>query len=162
MIIVTAVLIAHTVDLVFYTFKDSSQEADHTVAYFAIIIRILLLASLMFVFVRLGHIVRDLPLIRLKKKVWTAHMGSLLLYIVFWVAYEISYIFWVKDTNNKGLTHRRLIVLASIELVFNLSSMILEFLLFWMLDKMTRPIDDEIFNPILQRKVPLFVYLSQC
>ena len=89
--------------------------------------------------------------IRMKKKVWTAHVGSLLLYIAMWVAYETSYIFWVKDTGNKGLTHRRLIVLASIELFFNLSSMLLEVLLFWMLDKMTRPIDDEMFNPLLQR-----------
>ena len=102
------------------------------------------------------------PLMRLKKKVWTAHLVSLLVYIALWIAYEISYIFWIKDTQYQGITDRKLIALATIELFFNLSSMCLEVLLFWMIDQMTRQVDEERFNPILQRKVPHYVYLSQC
>ena len=67
-------------------------------AYFAIVIRICLLAVLIFVFVKIRQSVMGQPLMRLKKKVWTAHLVSLLVYIALWIAYEISYIFWIKDT----------------------------------------------------------------
>ena len=51
-----------------------------------------------------------------------------------WSAYEISYVFYVMDTNSSGLTDSKLIILATIELIFNLSSMVLVALLFYMMD----------------------------
>jgi len=53
MIIVVACLVAHFVDKAFYTFKQSSPDANKGIAYFAFIFKICLLIMTVFVFARM-------------------------------------------------------------------------------------------------------------
>ena len=57
MIIVMAILLAHFVDKVFYTFKRSSEEADQKVTYFAIALKMGLIIMIAYVFTRLKSVV---------------------------------------------------------------------------------------------------------
>ena len=47
-------------------------------------------------------------------------------------------------------------------LCYNISSVGLAILLFYMIEKMTDPVQDEYFDPVLKRHVPFFVYLANC
>ena len=79
-----------------------------------------------------------------------AHMVAICSYYALWVAQEIAFIIWLKDDRKKFITDGKLIALAAIELLFNLSSVMLEALLFWMLNKMTMVgVEQDHFNPIL-------------
>ena len=163
MIIVVAVLIAHFVDSVYVTFTDSNDRSNNTIQIFSICLRVMLLGMLIFIFARINKEINRVPLLQLKKRIWMAHMVAICSYYALWVAQEIAFIIWLKDDRKKFITDGKLIALAAIELLFNLSSVMLEALLFWMLNKMTMVgVEQDHFNPILQRKVPLFVYISHC
>ena len=63
MIIVVACLVAHFVDKAFYTFKQSSKDADYSVTYFAFIFKVCLIVMTAFVFVRLRQVIKNEPLL---------------------------------------------------------------------------------------------------
>ena len=56
----------------------------------------------------------------------------------------------------------KLTVLAALTLCLNISSVVLAVLLFYMIDKMTCPVQDEYYDVNLCRHVPFFVYLANC
>ena len=47
-------------------------------------------------------------------------------------------------------------------LVYNIFSIILNILIFYMMDMITRRIQDEYYDVVLKRNVPFFVYLANC
>ena len=47
-------------------------------------------------------------------------------------------------------------------LVYNIFSIILNILIFYMMDHITRKIQDEYYDVVLKRNVPFFVYLANC
>ena len=47
-------------------------------------------------------------------------------------------------------------------LVYNIFSIILNVLIFYMMDHITRNIQDEYYDVVLKRNVPFFVYLANC
>ena len=51
-------------------------------------------------------------------------------------------------------------MLAVLTLCLNISSVVLGVLLFYMVEKMTSPVQDEYYDPNLKRHVPFFVYLA--
>ena len=63
MIIVLAILVAHFVDKVFYTFKESSTNADYAITYFTMILKLALCCMIMFVLFRIRYIVKSEPMI---------------------------------------------------------------------------------------------------
>ena len=63
MIIVLAILMAHFVDKVFYTFKESSTDADHAITYFTMTLKACLMVMITFVLVRIRYIVKAEPMI---------------------------------------------------------------------------------------------------
>ena len=91
------------------------------------------------------------------------HVTALCLYFFWWMAYEISYELWEFDTDYKyGHTDTKLTNLAIITLCYNFFSIFLGLLLFYMVLKMTHPVHDEYYDPVLKRYVPFFVYLASC
>ena len=86
---------------------------------------------------------------------------ALILYFVFWSLYEISYELWACH-NYLIKSDERLILLAVTTFCFNVFSVFLGVLLFYMVEKMTQPVQDEYYDPILKRHVPFFVYLANC
>ena len=47
-------------------------------------------------------------------------------------------------------------------LVYNIFSIILNILMFYMMDLITRKIQDQYYDVVLKRNVPFFVYLANC
>ena len=161
MIIVVAIVVAHFVDKAFYTFKESSEDADQKVTYFAIALKMCLIVMIAFVFIRIRTVVNSEPLIKLNMRQWTLHVGLLSIYYLMWAAYEIAYTVWILDPNSKrNFTDTKLKMLAIVELTFNVVSVFLGCLLFYMVDRMTRPVEECYFDPILKRHVPFFVHLA--
>lgn len=157
----TAILIAHFVDKVFYTIKTSSTNADHTIAYFAVVLKLCLMVVLIYVFYRLYKVVKSEPLLKLNSRMFCIHITAMFLYYFWWSAYEIAFIEWMTDPEKSGdATTRKLRALAAIELLFNTFSVMLSVLLFYMIDKMTQPIHKVFHDPISARPVPFFVYLT--
>ena len=63
------------------------------------------------------------------------HVVALVSYFLLWTVYEISYTFWMLDPNSKhNMGDTKLKVLAAVEFIFNLVSVFLGCLLFYMLD----------------------------
>ena len=161
MIIVVAIVVAHFVDKAFYTFKESSEEADQKVTYFAIALKMCLIVMIAYVFIRIRSVVLSEPLIKLNMRQWTLQVGLLSIYYLMWGAYEITYTFWILDPNSKrDFTDTKLKMLAIVELTFNVVSVFLGCLLFYMVDRMTRLVEECYFDPILKRHVPFFVHLA--
>ena len=116
-----------------------------------------------YVFYRLRSVLKKEPLLKMKTGMWALHLVALALYFFWWALYEVAYYFWVLDPNAKtGVSDKRLVILAVIELCFNTFSCVLSGVLFYMVDKMTVMVQDEYFDPILKRHVPFFVYLANC
>ena len=161
MIIVVAIVVAHFVDKAFYTFKESSADADQKVTYFAIALKLCLIVMIAYVFVRIRTVVHSEPLIKLNKTLWLLHVSLLSIYYLMWAAYEVTYTTWMLDPNSKhDISDNKLKVLAVVELLFNIVSVFLGCLLFYMVDRMTRPVEECYFDPILKRHVPFFVHLA--
>lgn len=136
MVIVVAVLVAHFVDKAFYTFKESSPDADQKVTYFAIALKLCLIIMIIYVFGRLRIAINGEPMLKLNTKIYVLHVLFLSAYFVFWVCYEIAFTFWELDPNSKhdNVGDTKLKVLAAVELSFNIISVTLGCLLFYMLD----------------------------
>ena len=135
MIIVVAILVAHFVDKAFYTFKKSSSDADTKITYFAIALKICLMIMITFVFARIRTVVNSEPMLKLNFKLWIMHVISLIAYFILWTTYEISFTFWELDPNSKhNAGDTKLEVLAIVELIFNLVSVGLACILFYMVD----------------------------
>ena len=137
MIIVLAILIAHFVDRTFYTFRQSSDSADQKVWYFAVALKSGLIIMVTFAFIRIRKVINNDPYVTLNKKLFNIHASALFIYYVLWVLYEISHTLWILDPDYGKMTDNTLIVLAICILTFNLSSIFLNIILFYMMDKIT-------------------------
>ena len=91
LVIVIAVTIGHFLDQAFYTIKDSSTMADDTITYFALCLKIVIIAIVFFVFWKLRMEINKEPLLKLNKKVFRAHVSAIFVYYFFWATNEISY-----------------------------------------------------------------------
>jgi len=88
---------------------------------------------------------------------------ALSLYFFFWTLYEITYEVYAFDSHHtEGQSDLKLTALAIVTLCFNVFSVFLGVLLFYMVEKMTHPVQDEYYDPVLKRHVPFFVYLANC
>ena len=78
-------------------------------------------------------------MLKLNTKLWLLHVIFLSGYFILWIAYEITYGIWSIDPNaEKGKSDIKLLTLAVVELCFNLISVFLSCILFYMLDHITR------------------------
>lgn len=144
MIIVVACLVAHFIDKAFYTFKESSTQAEHSVTYFAFLFKICLMSMLAYVFIRLPQIIKKEPLLKFKRNIWLTHVISIVAYFLTWAAYVIAFTLWSRDPNSETDTgDARLRTLAVCELLYNLSSVFLGVLLFRNMDLMTRKVEEQ-------------------
>ena len=163
LVIMVAVLTAHFIDKAFFTIKDSSSIADDTITYFNLVLKMILLGTTVYVFIRIWQVINAEPLLQLNKRLFNVHVWSLSFYWVFWGAYEVTYVVFQLDTKWKpGEEDTNLVLLSVMTLCFNISSVFLAILLFYMVEKMTHPVQDEYFDPVLKRHVPFFVYLANC
>ena len=97
------------------------------------------MAMIAYVFYQIRVVIKKEPLLRMKTGMWALHILSLTLYFIWWGLYEVAYYFWMLDPNSKvGMSDQRLLTLAVIELCFNSFSCLLGFVLFYMVDKMTK------------------------
>ena len=93
-----AVLAAHFIDKAFFTIKDPSSIADDTITYFNLVLKIILLGTIVYVFIRLRQGIIAEPLLKLKKRIFNVHIWSLSFYWLLWGAYEVTYVVFKKDT----------------------------------------------------------------
>ena len=137
-IIVVAILVAHFVDKAFYTVKKSSTMADDTITYFAIVLRVCLIIMISYDFVRLYIVITADPMLQINNIIYRTHVAALFLYFIFWTAYETCYMLWEFEPNyEKSENDWNLIILCVITLLFNTFTVALNFLLFYMINKMT-------------------------
>lgn len=116
---------------------------------------------LLYIFYRLYKVVKSEPLLKLDSRMFGIHITAMVLYYFWWAAYEVAFIEWMTDPNETGsATTRKLRALAAIELLFNTFSVMLSVLLFYMIDKMTQPINKVFYDPLSKRPVPFFVFLT--
>lgn len=91
-----------------------------------------------YMFYRIGKVVSNEPMLKLNKQMFNTHIILIITYYIFWTAYEIVYTLWMLDSNDKrGITDATLKTLSAVELIFNISSVFLNILLFYMIDKMS-------------------------
>ena len=90
-----------------------------------------------FAFIRIRKVINNDPYVTLNKKLFNIHASALFIYYVLWVLYEISHTLWILDPDYGKMTDNTLIVLAICILTFNLSSIFLNIILFYMMDKIT-------------------------
>ena len=141
--------------------KTSSDEADNTVTYLALFLRLCIAVMIGFIFIKLYLVTKSEPLLQLNKKMYTMHIVTITFYYVFWAAYEVCFnIFEFDNDYVWGENDAKLTLLAVISLLFNTFSVFLGLLLFYMVEKMTHPVIDAYYDPILKRQVPFFVYLA--
>ena len=77
-------------------------------------------------------------MLALRGKIWFLHVGLLSLYYLMWMVYEVTYTAWMLDPNSKhDVTDTNLKLLAATELIFNIASVAVGCLLFYMVDQMT-------------------------
>ena len=94
---------------------------------------------------------------------YNAHVTILSLYWLGWALYESSYTLFEWDMHYEpGQPDTKLILLAVFTILYNTFSVFLGLLLFYMVDKMTHPVADEYYDPVMKRQVPFFVYLANC
>lgn len=97
----------------------------------------------------------------MNKKVFRAHVTTIFVYYFFWATQQVSFIIYELDNHYElGKHSAKLTVLAVLTLCLNISSVVLGVLLFYMVEKMTHPVQDEYYDPNLKRHVPFFVYLA--
>ena len=101
MIIVVAILVAHSVDRAFYTVKQSSLSADNTVKYFGLILKLCIMVMVSFIFIKLHRVIKAEPLLKLNKTIYRTHVAALVLYYSLWVAYDVTYNVWEDDPENE-------------------------------------------------------------
>ena len=163
MIIVLAILVAEFLDRACFTVLESSQQADKSVRFFALILKLCLLGLIVYVFIELHRVIKNEPLLKLNRRNYTTHIVVVFLYFFWWAVYEISFSVWLNDTDyQEGVPDAKLTALAAITFCFNCCSVLLGFLLFYMIGKMTKPVQDQFYDPVLKRNVPFFVYLANC
>ena len=121
-----------------------------------------LVVMVTFAFMRIRKVINNDPYVTLNKKLFNTHALALFLYYFLWIMYEITHTLWILDPDYGKITDDRLIVLAACVLTFNLSSIFLNVVLFYMMDKITQPVQDEYYDSNLKRFVPFFVYLANC
>ena len=161
MIIVVAILVAHFVDKAFYTYKKSSDDADQTVTYFTIALKLMLMLLIFYVLWKIRKVIIEEPTSKLNTKMWNSHICLIGFYYCMWASYETVYTAWMLDPNHqRDLTDNTLIMLAVVELIFNISSVCLMALLFRMIDKMTMIVQDEHYCPVLKRNIPFSVFIN--
>ena len=156
MIIVLAILVAHFVDKVFYTFKESSTNINYFITYFTIVLKFLLMIMIMFVLFRIRYVVKNEPMLKFNSRIWKLHIITLAAYYSMWAFYEIW--FTVSDDDDASDIYN--IVLTVSTLVYNLTGIFLSILLFHMIDKMTMHVSEDYYDPVLKRHVPFFVYIA--
>ena len=94
---------------------------------------------IIYVFSRIRKVVLGEPMLKLNRKLWNLHVGFLSAYYTMWAAYEVTYTAWLLDPNSQhDISDSKLILLAVVELLFNIISVFLGCLLFYMVDHMTR------------------------
>ena len=131
--------------------------------YLHLALKILLIMIIAFVFFRLRQVINAEPLLQLKNRLYNTHVSILSLYWLGWALYESSYTLFEWDEHYvPGKADTKLILLAVFTILYNTCSVFLGLLLFYMVDKMTQPVADEYYDPVMKRHVPFFVYLANC
>lgn len=137
--------------------------AARTITYFALALKAGIIIMILFSFVRMYIVINKEPLLEMNKGMFRTHVLALALYIVGLVAHEVSFDLWSFDTDyQKNIPDTKLTLFAAITLCNNIFSVFLGLLLFYMIAKMTHPVLDEYYDPVLKRHVPFFVYLANC
>ena len=70
---------------------------------------------------------------------------------------------WLDDPNaDSNVEDNKLRMLAITSACWNVSSVLVSGILFYMIDKMTLKVEDAFYDPGLKRTVPFFVYIANC
>lgn len=110
----------------------------------------------------INKVVKNDPLLQRKGLMWFLHCIIFGVLAFFQILYEVCVVEWVIDgTEDSDQQSSRLILLALIELGFNVASVILALFLFYLIDLITDLESEKEFEePISHKKVPFFVYLA--
>ena len=133
-------MVAHFIDKCFFSYNDESNPFEHTVWYFVIIFRIVLLGLIFFSFFMIRvWVLRDKAILDLHGPIWWTHIVFFTAFLGFYVINEICYLVWLDDPNvDDNVEDTKLLMLAITSTFWNFSSVLISALLFYMIDKMTR------------------------
>ena len=70
------------------------MEADNTIKYFGLALKLCIMFMVCFIFIKLYKVLKAEPLLKLNKRMFRVHIAALALYYSLWIAYDVAYNLW--------------------------------------------------------------------